>query len=139
MSKKSAAAVVDRLNLAYGAKSDNELSELLNIKRSTVGNWRSRDSIPYSICVTCSEAKGVTLDWLLTGQGPMRRGEGQQSAQSSELSPRETALLTLFNELSERDQREIHTAAEEKKRLNELEQRLARLEEAYGSEGKKLA
>ncbi|MFG9976554.1 helix-turn-helix domain-containing protein, partial [Pseudomonas aeruginosa] len=39
---------MDRLLSVYGVKNDNQLSELLQIKRSTLGNWRSRDSVPYT-------------------------------------------------------------------------------------------
>lgn len=80
----------------------------------------------------------ISMDWLLTGKGAMQRGEGQENAQSPALTPRETAMLALFNELDEDAQREIHAAAEEKKRLIDMEKRISRLE-AGGTTGKKMA
>ncbi|BCR26642.1 hypothetical protein KAM429_08570 [Aquipseudomonas alcaligenes] len=81
---------------------------------------------------------GISLDWLLTGEGPMRRGEMGPAAPASAESPREQALLALWRELDEDAQREIQLAAEEKKRLKTLEQRLQELE-AVVAAGKRLA
>lgn len=53
-------------------------------------------------------------------------------------STREQAILALFRDLGEEDQREIQHAAEEKKRLKSLEQRLAELE-AVVADIKKMA
>lgn len=43
-------------------------------------------------------------------------------------NPREEAILALFRSLTEAEQREIQDAAEEKKRLTVLEQRVQTLE-----------
>ena len=138
LSKLSASAVVDRLHQVYGVSTDNQLSELLQIKRSTVGNWRARESVPYSVCVSAALEKGVSLDWLLTGEGQMFRNSAVHMVAEPDFSPRELALLLLFRELEEEDQREIQSAAAEKKRLKTLEQRLAELE-AVVSDIKKMA
>ncbi|MNC54972.1 Bacteriophage CI repressor helix-turn-helix domain protein [compost metagenome] len=132
MGNKSAAAVLDRLQLVYGVKNDNQLGEALLVNRSTLGNWRSRDTVPYTICVDTSEKCSVSLDWLLTGEGPMRRDEGAPAVEAEApaapgISPREQAMLELFRSLDEDGQREIQGAAAEKKRLIALEQRLEEL------------
>jgi len=62
----------------------------------------------------------------------MRRADAdaapaQQASTSSEISPREQAILELFRSLGEDDQREIQVAAAEKKRLTAIEQRLEEL------------
>lgn len=139
MNKDSIEYVLERLKAVLDAPSDSALSRALDITPQTISSWKIRGSIPYSKCIDVAREENVSLDWLLTGQGAMHRGKGQENAQIPELTPRETALLTLFNELSENDQREIQSAAEEKKRLNELEKRLARLEEEHGTGGKKMA
>ena len=69
MSNKSANDVIDRMQVALNVKSDNELCRELNIGRSTLGGWRSRDSTPYALCVNLSEMRNISLDWLLTGNG----------------------------------------------------------------------
>lgn len=70
---------------------------------------------------------GVSADWVLTGQGSMRR-EHREVQASEQVSPRERALLDLFRSLGEDQQREIQGLADDKKRLMELEQRLEELE-----------
>lgn len=65
---------------------------------------------------------GVSIDWLLTGEGPMRRG-GAAAGLATE-NPREEGMLNLFRELPEAEQREIQQVASEKKRLREVEQKL---------------
>lgn len=138
MGNKSADAVTDRLLQVYGIKSDNQLSDLLKIKRSTLGNWRSRDSVPYAICVMAAEEKGISLDWLLTGKGPMRRDDASPSADSAADDPQERSFLALWRELDDAAQQEVRRVAEDKKRLAALEQRLSELE-AVVADSKRLA
>lgn len=132
MGNKSAAAVLDRLQQVYGVKNDNQLGEALQVNRSTLGNWRSRNTVPYTICVDVCEKCSVSLDWLLTGEGPMRRDEAAPAVAAEAppapgISPREAAMLELFRSLDEDGQREIQGAAAEKKRLSALEQRIEEL------------
>ena len=65
----TAGEVLDRLQQAMGLSSDGELARDLGIKRSTVGSWRNRNSVPYEICVDLAQARGWSLDWLLIGKG----------------------------------------------------------------------
>jgi len=138
LSNFSANAVVDRLHAVYGVKTDNELSSTLQVKRSTLGNWRSRDAVPYAICVNAAKDKGVSLDWLITGVGPMMRGENVTGVTAATDNPREQAILALYRELDEAGKRDIQNAAEEKKRMKTLEQRIKELE-AVVEELKRLA
>lgn len=129
---------MDRLHEVFGVKNDNQLGDALQVNRSTLGNWRSRDSVPYTICVDVALERGVSLDWLLTGEGSMYRENGGNTPAEPADSPRERAMLALWRELDEEAQREIQRHAEEKKRLNTLEQRVAELE-AVVVAGKRLA
>ncbi|MFU6235016.1 helix-turn-helix domain-containing protein [Pseudomonas aeruginosa] len=87
---------------------------------------------------TISSQLGISVDWLLTGDGQMLRGVPVGETHSGAENPREQALLALWRELDEGEQREIQLAAEEKKRLKILEQRLAELE-AVVADAKRLA
>lgn len=132
MHRKSAAAVIDRLKAIISAKSDAELANGFGISPQTLSSWKSRDSVPYAICVDFAEARGISLDWLLTGEGPMRRDEAApltttEPPAAPGISPREAAMLELFRSLDEDGQREIQGAAAEKKRLSDLEQRIEEL------------
>ncbi|WMR35702.1 helix-turn-helix transcriptional regulator [Metapseudomonas otitidis] len=129
---------MDRLHEVFGVKNDNQLGDVLQVNRSTLGNWRSRDSVPYTICVDVALERGVSLDWLLTGEGSMYRENGGNTPAEPADSPRERAMLALWRELDEEAQRDIQRHAEEKKRLNTLEQRVSELE-AVVAAGKRLA
>ena len=130
MQKKSLDAVLERLMTVFAVDSDSELARKLDVNRQTLGSWRSRQSIPYALCVSVSEAEGVSLDWLLTGEGEMLRGGSSAPTALPVTSPQEDAILALFRSLEETDRREIQSAAEEKKRIRDIEQRLKDLTEA---------
>lgn len=66
--KKSANAVLDRLKNALQLDSDSEPCRHLDLNRAALGNWRSRDSVPYTLCVNVAEENKIDLNWLLTGE-----------------------------------------------------------------------
>lgn len=72
---RSAGAVLDRIGMALGLASDGEISRGLNIKRSTVGAWRAQNRVPYKLCVELHDRDGINLEWLLLGEGKIRRAE----------------------------------------------------------------
>lgn len=72
----------------------------------------------------------MSLDWLLTGEGAMIRGAVANASEAPPFDPQEEAILALFRSLGEAGRREIQSAAEEKKRLMDVEQRLKDLTEA---------
>lgn len=124
---------MDRLHEVFGVKNDNQLGDALQVNRSTLGNWRSRDSVPYTICVDVALERGVSLDWLLTGEGAMyRENIGNAPAESAD-SPREQAMLALWRELDEDAQRDIQRHAEDKKRLKNMEMQLQELSAAVAA------
>lgn len=126
--------VLDTLGLKI-----SEASEKTGVPYRSWQNYLSgaREPKTEALILICTRL-GVYSDWLLTGEGPMRRGEIGQVAPASAENPREQALLALWRELDDDSQREIQLAAEEKKRLKTLEQRLQELE-AVVAAGKKLA
>ena len=95
---------------------------------SSLQNWAGghREPRPDAL-ITIGSRLGISIDWLLTGQGAMARGDGPAPFSASE-NPREQALLALWRGLDEDAQQEIQRAVEEKKRLATLESRLAELE-----------
>jgi transcriptional regulator with XRE-family HTH domain len=134
MHMKSVKAVLDRLASVLGTTSGNQLAEALGVSPQAVSSWKSRESVPYAQCVEVAEQRGISLDWLLTGIGSKSRDMAtpnlamEESAASYGTNPKERAILELFRELDEGGQREIQSAAEEKKRLKTLEQRVQELE-----------
>jgi len=123
MRKISAAAVMNRLIPALGLKTDSDLAKLLDTAPSTISSWRKRDSVPFAICAKFAEEHGWSLDWLMFGEGSAQ-GHPATSHQVVAENPREEAVLTMFRSLPEAEQRDIQKAAEDKKRMQDMEQRL---------------
>jgi hypothetical protein len=119
MNNFSAAAVLDRLQLAAGVSSDSALSRELGVNRATLGNWRNRDSVPYSICVAFAIKHGISLNWLLAGQGA--RSVDDRITETSAPSDQDANLSALFSELNPDQQKEVLQMLIDKKRLNHLE------------------
>ena len=117
---------VDALGLSLKQAADR-----CGISYSSLQNWAGdhREPRPDAL-ITLGSQLGISIDWLLTGEGPMLRGQSAQAtaASSEPANPREQAILELYRALDEDAQREIQSAAEEKKRLKALEQRLQELE-----------
>lgn len=119
--------MLDRLQQAAGVKSDSALSRALFINRATLGNWRKRNSVPYSICVIFSVENGISLNWLLAGQGSMLfNGAGQTTEM---LGSDRARLIELFNVLNTDQQQEALQLIAEKKRLNDLEKAVQDLQQ----------
>jgi len=77
-SQEDVAALVRRLYLATGTTGPAELARALGLSdRSVVSNWMRRGTVPLSECLRLAEQQGLSLDWMLAGWGPMRRGKGE--------------------------------------------------------------
>lgn len=118
----SASAVLERLVLGLGLKNDSDLAKLLDTGASTISSWRKRDSVPFAICVDFAVERGLSLDWLLIGEGERFRGAGAGKLATE--TARESTVLSLLRQLPDDDQHEIQLVAQGKKRLREVEQRL---------------
>lgn len=69
--KTSAAEVIDRLKRAIDIESDSDLAALLMVSRTTLSNWRKRDSVPLARLRGTCRRFGVPLEYVLTGKaGP---------------------------------------------------------------------
>jgi phage repressor protein C with HTH and peptisase S24 domain len=66
--------VVSRLRAVYKCRNNKELAEKLNIFPANISKWKSRNTIPYKEVCETSVEKGVSVNWLLTGQGEVREG-----------------------------------------------------------------
>lgn len=138
--------VLTRLMHVLQVDSWSALARALGTTPQTVSSWRSRDSIPFESVMQVAEDQGVSLDWLLCGRGSMRPSvpmqvnqdqahykDGINRAEAGELSPREKIALDLFKSLSDEQQQEVLSDAQEKKRLTDLENQLIELKAAMDS------
>ncbi|MDG9882227.1 helix-turn-helix domain containing protein [Pseudomonas sp. GD04058] len=124
MSINGFAAVLARMKLVTQSTTDSGLSAALGVSPQTVSSWKGRDSIPYAICVDLANKHGISLDWLLVGEGPRFRAHSHQAVSHNADPDWETQLLAEMRLLSPQDQRAIALAIQEKQRLRELEQQL---------------
>ena len=128
MRSKKSQAVLTRLKLITGTSTDAALSSALQISPQTLSSWKGRDSTPYAICIDIAQTRGISLDWLLLGEGPMlRHVETNTTDVTSESTTRENTILALWRLLNEDDQFAIQSALEEKRRLRDLELKLAEM------------
>ncbi len=63
----SARSVIERLKEVLGASTDVELARGLQTANANISKWRARNSVPYAEAVYVSISKGVSLDFLLSG------------------------------------------------------------------------
>lgn len=118
----------------------SRLKRVIEVSGMSITGFAEKCGVPYSsmqnylrgerepkidALVSISSHMGISIDWLLTGVGEMRKGTA--SPLGPALSPKEERLLELFKELSDKDQREICENAEEKKRLSDLEHQVREL------------
>lgn len=73
MSDFNANTVLDRLKEYLAVKKDADLARRLSISPQTLSSWRQRDAIPYSLCLDFARREGISLEWVLYGEGPMLR------------------------------------------------------------------
>lgn len=66
--------ILSRMRAACGVSGDKKLSEELGITYSAITAARKRNTIPPVWYVTISEKNDISMDWLRTGEGEMRRG-----------------------------------------------------------------
>jgi hypothetical protein len=126
-SKKSQ-AVLTRLKLITGSSTDAALSSALKISPQTLSSWKGRDSTPYAICIDIAQTRGISLDWLLLGEGPIVRPVTTDATDTSqENTPQEHTILALWRLLNEDDKSAIQHVLEEKRRLRDLELKLAEM------------
>ncbi|EJD6705187.1 MULTISPECIES: helix-turn-helix domain-containing protein [Serratia] len=127
MNKNSVDAVLARLMELLGAGNDSELARMLDVNRQTLASWRKRDSIPYSICISLSEERGYSLDWLLTGRGQAMLDKQAPANADVIFSRSDLTLLELMNQLDPEVRKDLMRSAEEKQRMIELEKKVNEL------------
>lgn len=128
MRSKKSQDVLSRLKLITDTKTDASLSSALNISPQTLSSWKGRDSTPYSLCVEIAEARGISLDWLLLGEGPILRPASTAPLEGTqESTTRENTILAMWRLLDEDDRCAIQNALEEKRRLRDMELKLSEM------------
>ncbi|MBM3105998.1 helix-turn-helix domain-containing protein [Pseudomonas sp. V1] len=125
MSTNGFTAVLRRMKLITASTTDAELSAALNVSPQTLSSWKGRNSIPYSLCIGLATCHGISLDWLLLGEGPQQRPLGATPTATDESAHDwETRLLTQLRALGPQDQQAIAQAVEDRQRFRQLERQV---------------
>lgn len=61
--------ILERLKEIEGLKYDREVGDLLQIKKSTLDQYKVRDRVPVKQLINYCKTRGVSLDWLFFGLG----------------------------------------------------------------------
>lgn len=80
-------ATLDRLKLVFGVKTDTDFARCMDIKQGSISGAKMKQAIPPSWITTVALAQGVSADWLLTGEGEMKRGQAAATPKVAAASP----------------------------------------------------
>lgn len=69
--------IFGRLKLVFGVETDTDFARCMGFKQGSVSGAKQKKAIPPAWITEVALSKGVSADWLLTGEGAMMRGEGQ--------------------------------------------------------------
>jgi phage repressor protein C with HTH and peptisase S24 domain len=67
--------VLGRLKNVSSARSEKHLAEILGVRGQAVTSARKRGEIPTGWIIKIGHQFDISLDWIVYGKGPMRRGE----------------------------------------------------------------
>lgn len=70
-------SIIDRIKKLKGLDNDVQVADILGMKRTALAERKRKGSIPYEELVSFSDKEGIWIDWMLTGEGAMRRDECQ--------------------------------------------------------------
>ncbi|BAO32296.1 TPA: helix-turn-helix transcriptional regulator [Serratia marcescens] len=108
-----------------------ELSELCAIPYRSLQNYLRGEREPNAdALVTLRTHLGISIDWLLTGNGSMFLDEKKidvQQASNSSFSHSDLTLLELLNQLDPDVRRDLMRGAEDKQRMIEMEKKIEEL------------
>jgi SOS-response transcriptional repressor LexA len=64
-------SILDRTKQSFAVDTEGKVAELLGLGKSALSQQKSRNSLPVDKLVTACSRKGINVNWLLTGEGPM--------------------------------------------------------------------
>lgn len=110
--------------------SQQEFADIIGVSRGYIGDIERNRSDPSSNFLTLLASRlNISADWVLTGEGEIYRNNQRLNPISER---RAQAIVELYEALSEDQQKEILAAVEEKKRMNELVDRVNQLQKKVG-------
>jgi SOS-response transcriptional repressor LexA len=71
----SSSEILDRIITVKNLKNDAGLARYLKVRPAIISNWRTRGTIPYDMLFSICEQDGFTLDFIISGRGPIYFGD----------------------------------------------------------------
>lgn len=116
-----------------------QAAERSGIPYSSLQNWAGghRDPRPDAL-INLGSQLGISIDWLLTGEGEMLRQNAAQHGPQEErgeyaMPSAERELLAVYRALDEEGRQAVEAVAREKKRLSDVEMQLKELAAAVAA------
>lgn len=81
MKTLSSKEIIERLKIGLELSSDNALADTLGVSKTTLSNWKSRNSLDFPLVFSLCEQ--ISLDWLLTGKGKMLKSNAQEDEEAA--------------------------------------------------------
>jgi len=106
---QNATKIIERVKFALGVKTDDELANILKLKRSSVTSWRKRGKINLDAIVAICD--NINMDWLIFGRGEMYP-DGPPSTIKGK-------ILKMLDDMDEDQQRDILKSIEKEKFIEE--------------------
>ena len=72
---------IERLKIGLELSSDNAPADTLGVSKTTLSNWKSRNSLDFPLVFSLCEH--ISLDWLLTGKGKMLKSNAQEDEEAA--------------------------------------------------------
>lgn len=140
-----------RIRFARGKSSQDAFSALIGVSKGSLGGYERNENLPNTdVVLKICQKTNFSVEWLLTGQGPMRPGREAAAAESPDPTDlAERARLEIAQPVCARCMRleeKLDRLEEERRELNaenrrlwkensELNARAARLEEQQKKTG----
>lgn len=88
-SRKESGATISRMIQAIGGKGKDELASFLGISKDAIYKAERQAIIPPYWFLDVGKVSNISIDWLVTGEGPMHRGAAAASpAEPQALTPK---------------------------------------------------
>lgn len=114
--------ILDRLRNALNQSNDTELANFLGVKKATLSNWRSRNSLDWPLLFSFCEH--IDLNWIIFGDSKAIPPTNQESLA---INTNSSLVEHLDNKLKEKD-KEIGSLNKE---IGKLEARIEQLEKEH--------
>ena len=83
--------IIERMRWAGRLKNDSAVARALGVTPQALSNYKKRGEMPTDLALRFSNIYGLSMDWLLTGEGETRK-PGRAGETASHLAAEETAL-----------------------------------------------